>query len=374
MKAVAVFPHEREVRVTDESDPAMTSPDHVMIRMLDIGICGTDREICNFQYGVPPPGEEHLTIGHEAVGRVIEIGPGVERLEPGDVVVPSVRRPCMHPECLSCRTGHQDFCYTGDFSERGIKEAHGYMAERVVEHERYLNVVPPQLREFAVLTEPLSIAQKAMEQIFWSMQHRPPWLDRDVPPGERGRGLSALVLGVGPVGLLGAMTLVTSGFTTYVYSREQPPSPRTDVVAKIGATYLSSADLTFDQVGAQIGNVDLIYEAVGQSYFALAALTVLGTNGIYVLTGVPGLEDLVQSDPARIMREMVLKNQVLLGTVNAGAEAFGLSLDALSEFDRRWPTVVPTLIAGRFPPGQAPELVLKRPAGIKTVISFEGRD
>ena len=186
-------------------------------------------------------------------------------------MVPSVRRPCPHPGCLACRHGHQDYCYTGDFTERGIKEAHGYMAERVVEHERYLNLVPPDLREIAVLAEPLTIAEKALGQIFWVMQHRPPWLDPDTPRGERGRRLSALVLGIGPVGLLGAMVLANAGFTTYVYSRELPPSPRIDLVGAIGATYASSQAVTFAELAEKIGNIDLIYEAVGHSHFALAA-------------------------------------------------------------------------------------------------------
>ena len=125
--------------------------------------------------------------------------------------------------CLACRSGHQDYCYTGDFRERGIKEAHGYMTEYVVDHERYMNLVPPDLREVAVLTEPLTIAEKALAQIFWLLQHRPPWIDPDTPGEQRGRGLSALVLGVGPVRLLGAMTLVAAGFTLIAgrYSPEQ---------------------------------------------------------------------------------------------------------------------------------------------------------
>jgi glucose 1-dehydrogenase len=370
MKAVAVLPGPREVRIVEQESPRLTQPDQVTLRMLDIGICGTDKEICSFEYGTPPPGDDYLVIGHESLAEVVDVGTAVERLQPGDLVVPSVRRPCPHPGCLACRSGHQDYCYTGDFSERGIKEAHGYMTEYVVDHEQYLNVVPPHLRDIAVLAEPLTIAEKALAQIFWMMQQRPPWIDPDTPSEERGRGLSALVLGIGPVGLLGAMVLVTAGFTTYVYSRELPPSPRIDLVEAIGATYVSSQTVAFGQLAEKIGNIDLIYEAVGHSHFALEALKVLGTNGIFVLTGVPGLQAFVEADPARLMREMVLKNQVLLGTVNAGADAFASALRDLDRFRQRWPAVVPTLIAGRYPPEQAPELILGRPAGIKSVISF----
>jgi threonine dehydrogenase-like Zn-dependent dehydrogenase len=371
MKAVAVFPRTREVRLVEQDVPRLAEPDQVMLRMLDIGICGTDKEICSFEYGTPPPGDDHLVIGHESVAEVAAAGPAVQRFQPGDLVVPSVRRPCPHAGCLACRSGHQDYCYTGDFTERGIKEAHGYMAEYVVDHERYLNLVPPDMREIAVLAEPLTIAEKALTQTFWMMRQRPPWLDPETPGGERGQGLSALVLGIGPVGLLGAMVLVSAGFTTYVYSRELPPSPRIDLVSAIGATYVSSQATTFADLAETIGNIDLIYEAVGHSHFALEALRVLGTNGIFVLTGVPGLQAFVEADPASLMRDMVLKNQVLLGTVNAGADAFASALGNLDRFRRRWPAAVGTLIAGRYPPEQAPDLILGRPAGIKTVIAFD---
>ena len=371
MKAVAVFPGSREVKVIQQEDPRISQPDQVMLQVLDIGICGTDREICTFEYGTPPPGEDHLVIGHESLAEVVAAGSAVERFRAGDLVVPSVRRPCVHPGCLACRAGHQDYCYTGDFTERGIKEAHGYMAESAVEQERHLNLVPPDLREIAVLTEPLTIAEKALGQITWMMQQRPPWLDPQTPGEERGRGLSALVLGIGPVGLLGAMMLASAGFTTYVYSRELPPSPRIDLVAAIGATYVSSQAATFADLAGRIGNIDLVYEAVGHSHFALEALQVLGTNGIFVLTGVPGMQAFIEADPARLMRDMVLKNQVVLGTVNAGPDAFASALRNLDAFRRRWPAVVAALIGGRYPPEQAPDLILGRPAGIKTVIAFD---
>src|SRR5947209_4471621 len=372
MKAVAVCPGTKEVKIVEHEAPRRSQPDQIMLRMLDIGICGTDREICSFEYGTPPRGYDYLVIGHESLAEVVEVGSAVSRLKAGDLVVPTVRRPCPHPECRACRSGHQDYCYTGDFTERGIKEAHGYMTEFVVDHERYMNLVPPDLREVAVLAEPLTIAEKALAQVFWLMQHRPPWVDPDIPSAERGRGLSALVLGVGPVGLLGAITLVTAGFQTYVYSRELPPNPRIDLVSAIGASYLSSQTTNIAQLVAQIGNIDLVYEAVGHSHLALEVLKVLGINGIFVLTGVPGLQAFIEADPARLMRDMVLKNQVLLGTVNAGPEAFASALRDLDVFSRRWPAAVRTLIAGRYPPEQAFELILGRPTGIKSVIAFDG--
>jgi len=244
------------------------------------------------------------------------------------------------------------------------------MTEYVVDREHNTVRVPAPLGELAVLTEPLTIAEKALAQVFWIMQYRPPWLDPGAPAEQRGSGLSALVLGVGPVGLLGAMALSAAGFRTFVYSRELAPSPRTDLVASVGAAYRSSQATTFSELGSEIGNIDLIYEAVGHPHFALEALQVLGINGIYILTGVPGLQAFIETDPTSTMRNMVLKNQVLLGTVNAGAGAFAAALRDLEEFATRWPETTGTLIAGRFPPEEAIGLISGRPAGVKSVISF----
>ncbi len=146
--------------------------------MLEVGICGTDKEICRFEYGTPPEGSDYLIIGHESLGEVVEVGPAVEYLKAGDLVVTMVRRPCTHPECRPCRTGHQDFCSTGDFTERGIKGRHGFMAEYVVDEAEYMHVVLPACREVAVLVEPLTIATKALTQALKVLQ-RLPWFDPD---------------------------------------------------------------------------------------------------------------------------------------------------------------------------------------------------
>ncbi len=117
MKAIAVFPARREVKLIEQEEPMITQPDQVKLRILDVGICGTDKEICSFVYGTPPAGSEYLMIGHEALGEVVEVGTAVTDLVPGDLVVPTVRRPCPHARCRSCQAGHQDFCETGDFEQ-----------------------------------------------------------------------------------------------------------------------------------------------------------------------------------------------------------------------------------------------------------------
>lgn len=122
MEAIAVTPQKRKVEIINQSEPTILSPTDVKLRMLEAGVCGTDKEICAFEYGIPPSGSEQLVIGHESLGEVVEVGLKVTRVTVGDLVVPMVRRPCPHDYCVACRSGRQDFCFTGDFQERGIKE------------------------------------------------------------------------------------------------------------------------------------------------------------------------------------------------------------------------------------------------------------
>src|SRR5262249_42790079 len=175
----------------------------VLLRMIDIGVCGTDREICRFDYGMPPRGSEYLVIGHESFGEVVRTGSAVTRLKVGDLVVTMVRRPCGNTGCRACSAGRQDFCFTGEFTERGIKGRHGFMTELVVDDEQYMHVLPRDLREIGVLVEPLTIAEKALIQI-WDVQERLPWTASGRSTAD-GHGQNALVLGAGPVGLLGTL-------------------------------------------------------------------------------------------------------------------------------------------------------------------------
>src|ERR1043166_6564368 len=174
MKAIAVTPSREEVGIIEQAEPEISSSTQVKLRMLEAGVCGTDKEICAFEYGTPPAGSDHLVIGHESLDEVVEIGSHAKRVKVGDLVVPMVRRPCPPDDCVACRSARQDFCFTGDFKERGIKEQHGFMAQFVVDDEKYMNPVPKELRDVAVLVEPLTITEKALTQV-WEVQQRLPW-------------------------------------------------------------------------------------------------------------------------------------------------------------------------------------------------------
>jgi threonine dehydrogenase-like Zn-dependent dehydrogenase len=368
MRAVAVFPSERVLKVVDHPEPTLEADDEVLLQVLDVGICGTDREIARFEYGSPPPGSPYLVLGHESLGRVLRVGPAGTRVRPGDLVVTMVRRPCGRPDCRACARGRQDFCFTGEFTERGIKGRHGFMTERVVDRERYLHVVPAHLGEVGVLVEPLTIAEKALIQV-WDVQARLPWTAAGTPPGS-GHGQRAVVLGAGPVGLLGALALLVRGFETWVYSREAPDGASARWAASVGATYRSTADTSLAQLAAQVGNVDLVYEATGAAGVAFHALEALGVNGVFVFTGVPGRKGPIALEADLLMRRLVLENQLVFGTVNAGADAFQAAVDDLARFHARWPAPLAALVTSHHAPEDAPALLVAPPAGIKSVVRF----
>jgi threonine dehydrogenase-like Zn-dependent dehydrogenase len=367
MKAVAVFPSSRELKLIEHEEPQITRPTEVKVRMLEVGICGTDREICSFAYGTPPAGSDYLIIGHESLGEVVAVGTAVDGLAVGDLVVMMVRRPCSHEECLPCRSGHPHFCVTEDYTERGIKGCHGFMAEYVVDDVQYMKVVPSAMREVAVLVEPMTIAAKALFQTAKILQ-RLPWFDPEQIRQPDNPTYRALVLGAGAVGLLGAVALRTLGFDTYVYNRASAPNPRSHLVESIGAHYVSERDL--QEFTYLIGHVDLVYEATGASQLAFRAMQVLGPNSIFIFTGVPALGATSEVDTDAIMRNAVLKNQVILGTVNAGTEDFEAAIRTLGEAEHRWPNAMHALVTGRFPLDAYREVLLRPSGGIKDILTL----
>jgi threonine dehydrogenase-like Zn-dependent dehydrogenase len=359
MRAMAVFPKERELRIVDMPLPEPKGERDVTVKVREVGVCGTDREICGFHYGTPPAGSERLVLGHEALGEVVAVGPSVRSLAPGDLVAIMVRRPCKDASCVACRAGRQDFCTTGHFRERGIYQADGFMTELVVDDERYLVKVPRALADVGVLIEPLTIAAKAGVELE-AIVRRYPWEPTD---------LRALVLGAGPIGLLGAMMLVARNLDTFVYSLEPADSDRARLVRSFGAEYVSARDTEIGALGSKIGECDILFEAVGTAWVAFSALNALAANGVCVLSGVPAGGKPIEIDLDAIMRDIVLKNQVLFGTVNASRAAFEASVQKLEQFMTLFPNAVRSLITERVGLEEAPR-VLSHSGGIKQVIAL----
>jgi glucose 1-dehydrogenase len=360
MKALAVFPKKKEIRLVDHPEPRVGAPTEIKIKILNVGVCGTDREIWKGEYGTPPHGSEYLITGHESLGQVVETGAAVQSIRVGDHIVLTVRRGC--PEnCVSCAAGEPDFCYTGNFTERGIKKAHGYMTEFVVEDEKYANVVPASLASSAVLLEPLTITEKALIETY-KIQSRLHW--------PRGSG-AALVLGAGPVGFLAAMALRLRNFRVAIVARHAAPNAKSELCKRLGVPYFGTDKIDAAQISKELGGVDFVLEATGAAQASFDFLQALGTNGIFVFTGVPAPLKDITIDAGTLMRNLVLKNQVVLGTVNAPKQAFQNGVKDLQAFGEKWPKELAALITDRVPIENYKDVVEeKKPENIKTIFTF----
>jgi threonine dehydrogenase-like Zn-dependent dehydrogenase len=356
MKAVLVRTGEAGSARLAERERPEPAADEVLVRVLEVGIDGTDREINGAVYGKPPSGEEWLTIGHEALGSVEAVGRDVEGVRVGDLVVPTVRRPC--PErCLQCRMGQCDFCSTGHYTERGISGAHGYLAEYFTERPEYLIRLPAEHRRLAILLEPLSIVVKGVEQIF-RIQQRLPWQPR-----------RALVLGAGPIGLLATYVLRLRGLEVTTAARTPPPTPQAELAEASGARYVSTNQSPITTLDERLGDLDLIFEATGSSLVAFRALGILGINGVLCLTGVSAGDRELGIPADRLNLELVLGNKLVFGTVSSNPAHFAAAVRCIEECEARWPGLLGRLITRRLDlEGFA--AALEDEPGIKTVLEI----
>jgi glucose 1-dehydrogenase len=359
MQALAVFPSKHKVDLLNIPEPKLNGATEVLLRLREVGLCGTDREIASFEYGIPPSGSDHLILGHESLAEVVELGSEVHSLLPGDLVVPMVRRPCPHAYCRPCRAGRADFCVTGDYTERGIKGANGFLTKYVVDDEAYLIKVPRVLADVAVLVEPLTVITKAADQAH-AIFNRLPY---ELGP-QRG-----LVLGAGPIGLLGAMFLVADGFDTLVYSRDPEESKQAEIVRSLGAQYVSSTSDPFESLAKSSGQFDLILEAVGFAPLMMAASLMLKPNGVLALTGVPPEAAITELNAGRALRNLVLKNEAVFGTVNAGWRDHLSAIQNLEQFMVLFPESVRQLITHRASLDEVPQMLTQK-RGIKNVVQM----
>lgn len=329
MKAIAVIPKKQNsVHLVEMDKPRVGDLKNgrgVLVEVVRVGVCGTDREINNAEYGVAPDGSEFLVLGHENLGRVVEIGPNVNNLMPGNYVVGTVRRP---GKSIYDQIGEQDFTTDETYLERGISRLHGYMCEFYLEDADYLIKVPDSIAEIAVLLEPLSIVEKGLKQASDIQERLKIW-----------RPKTAAVIGVGNVGLLATMALRMRGYEVHGFGREAANGYRNaELCTQIGATYDSTVDLTVTDAAQKYGEFDLIFECTGFSPIIFDAMLALNENGILVLASVTGGErttDNVQSD--KINQKFVLGNRAMVGTVNAGREHFEMGVKDLVLCEAMYP-------------------------------------
>jgi threonine dehydrogenase-like Zn-dependent dehydrogenase len=343
MKAIAITPETTTIHLVDRPESQISTPDEIKLRILQVGICGTDREETAGGRSKAPDGQKELVIGHEMFGQVVEVGQSVGRVQSGDFAVFTVRRGCG--ECMPCRMNRSDMCQTGNYQERGIWGLDGYQTEFVVDKELYVVRVPSEIASVGVLCEPLSVAEKAIDEALRiqttripDAPARPDWL----------HNRRCLVAGLGPIGLLAALILRLRGAQVFGLDIVDAGSSRPKWLEHIGGHYLDGRKVSADKVDDQIGPMELLFESTGVASLEFNLLDALGPNGVYVLTGIPGGERPLQIPGAALIRQLVLNNQAMLGSVNAARAHFQLAVDDLTQARLRWGDHIEKLITHRY--------------------------
>jgi threonine dehydrogenase-like Zn-dependent dehydrogenase len=327
MKAIAVLPGQpNSLHLADLPKPSVHDIPHgrgVLVRVLRVGVDGTDKEINAAEYGQAPPGDDFLVIGHECFGRVVEVGMNVSELTPGDYVVPTVRRPGLS---LYDQIGQYDMTTDDTYYERGINLRHGYLTEYFAEDPEYLVKVPKGLKEVAILLEPASIVEKGIVQAYETQRRLKIW-----------RPKRAAVLGAGTVGLLAALSLRMKGLQVTTFGRSKPPNRNTELLEEIGVRYVSTQERSIKDAAEKSGPFDLMFEATGAAQVVFEAMESLGKNGVLILASVTGGSKKIEVPADMINLGFVLGNKVAIGTVNANREYFEAGVYDFSRAELEYP-------------------------------------
>jgi threonine dehydrogenase-like Zn-dependent dehydrogenase len=346
MKAITVEPKKPgTAKLMDIPEPDVREGS-VLVQAIAVGVCGTDVDIVEGKYGWAPPAQQHLVLGHESLGRVIDPGPA-SGLKKGDLVVGIVRRPDPVP-CPNCAVGEWDMCRNGLYTERGIKEINGFMSERWRIEPEYAIKVDPTLGILGVLLEPASVIAKAVEQIAM-IGRRSFWEPRTV-----------LVTGAGPIGLLAALSVKLLGLEVHVLDKVATGA-KPDLVRALGATYHSGSvsNLPFEP--------DAIIECTGVGQLISESIGKIGANGIVCLTGIGHGGAVTKAGIADIAAASVLRNNVIVGSVNANKQHWYKAAQTLARADRTW---LAKLITRRETPENFMSALERKPDDIKVVIQF----
>lgn len=327
MKAIAVIPGKPDSVHLAELPPPKVSdvPDGrgVLVRVLRVGVDGTDKEINAAEYGTAPEGYSFLVIGHESFGQVEAVGPNVTEVEPGDYVVATVRRPGSSIYDL---IGTNDMTTDDNYSERGITRRHGYLTEFYVDDAEYIVKVPRGLGEVGVLLEPLSVVEKGITQAYEIQRRLRVWRPR-----------RAAVMGTGTIGILAALVLRLRGLEVTAFGKTPKPYLNSDLIEALGARYETTDDLPVIEGAQKYGPFDLIFEATGYSPIVFESMQALGKNGVLVLSSVTGGERRLEVPADKINLDFVLGNKVMVGTVNANREYFEAGVRDMSQTELAYP-------------------------------------
>jgi threonine dehydrogenase-like Zn-dependent dehydrogenase len=358
--AIAIHPGQANSLHLTEIPRDEPGPGEVLVRVRQVGICGTDRELIHGSFGMAPAGATSLVLGHEMLGRVEAVGPDVFDFTAGQLVTATVRRP---DGCPACEAGQPDMCQWLDYTERGIAGLHGFMTQSVVEDVRWVVGVPHELAHIGILVEPLSVVEKALRQANLIQRRLTSWDPK-----------TALVLGAGPIGLLGTLLLRSRGMEVVTMARRPGPHLVSDIVEAAGARYAAMGlqKMSIHEVAAVLPPIDLIFEATGNAAPGFAAMEILGNNGVLVLLSGTGRPAELTVPAAAINGSLLRGNKVVVGSVNSAREDFEAGVEDLARFETLWPGLASRLITRHLDGLGDYARILDKPDGdIKTVIDVD---
>ena len=332
MQALVTRPGVAHATHVEPVDDVRARPGEVPIRVVEVGVCGTDREIDEGHFGTPPAGSGALVLGHEMLGVVDRDGAGFSA---GDLVTATVRRSCSH--CIACEEGSPDGCLTGDYLERGITRLDGFARELVAEDATQVIAVPRTLGRLGVLAEPTSVCARGIRHAR-AIGSRLPW-----------RPSRALVVGAGAVGMLSTFLLRLEGLEVWTAAREAGDDPRAAIAAATGARYVSTTETTLDGLRDETGGFDLVVEATGNAQVMADCLSLLRRSGVACLLGLDPREGGVALAGRALGFDMILGNHVVFGSVNAHPRDWTAAVEALDRARERWPEALEALVGLRVP-------------------------
>jgi threonine dehydrogenase-like Zn-dependent dehydrogenase len=346
MKALTIVPGQANTAAVQDVAEPSNREGSILANALELGLCGTDFELISAEYGWPPPGSDHLIIGHESLG-IVEEAPENSGFAKGDLIVGIVRHPDPVP-CVACGAGQPDMCRNNKYTERGIKEINGFASERWRTDPDFAVRLDGGLRDVGVLTEPTSVVAKAWDHVT-RIGERAIWKPR-----------TALVTGAGPIGLLAALLGVQRGLEVHVLDRVKD-GPKPKLVEDLGAKYHTGP----------VKNIglcpDVIIECTGVASVIVETIDQLGNDGILCLAGVSSHGQNIDMDIGRINRTMVLENSVIFGSVNANRRHWQAAEEALRKADRGW---LSRLITRKEPLNNWRSALQRHDNDIKVVLDF----
>ena len=327
MKAIAVIPGKPDtVHLREVPKPRLNGMDNgrgVLVKVLRVGVDGTDKEINAAEYGAAPAGDDFLILGHESFGQVEAVGPNVTELKPGDYVVATVRRP---GSSIYDQIGTNDMTTDDTYYERGINLRHGFLAEYYVDDAEFIVKVPQGLKHVGVLLEPTTVVEKGIAQAYEIQRRLRVW-----------RPKRAAVMGAGTIGLLATLVLRLRGLEVTTCGLTPKPYLNSDLIEALGARYQCTRELPILEGAKKYGPFDLIFEATGASSVVFESMQALGKNGVLVLSSVTGGDRKIEVPADMINLQFVLGNKVMVGTVNANREYFELGVRDMAQAEAEYP-------------------------------------